>query len=145
MQISLKKGELQPILQFVQGLKIAGAKKNRARFRFSKLLQEKLTELDEDRTELAKSYANLDDQGQPNIINNSYDIPNEKIKAFGAAQTELYSEQAPITIDDYQDQVITFYKTLNGYNEDLSGQDAMMFGTLLDAIENSKLNLNGGK
>lgn len=134
-----KNSELEEIVSFVQSLKIKGAKLNRSRFRLVKLIQAKRQELEEERLELAKDYANLDDKGNAVIIDGRIDIIEDKQLDFNREQVELYKEDAVIDLDEHRQSLQQFYGFLNEYDEELDGADAMIFGRLLDCLEAADL------
>lgn len=136
MQITLKKGDINAILKFINELNLAGSKLNRARFRFIELLKLKAKEVNDERLEIAKSYSKLDSNGYPKTVNDgNLDIPQEKIQAFNNAQMEMFNEKCSLTVDDYKEPLKLLFTKLNNYDGSLQGTDLIAYGTILDAME----------
>ncbi|WP_429971274.1 DUF1617 family protein [Fructilactobacillus sp. Tb1] len=138
MQIKLTKGNVEAMISFLEDISLSGGKVNRARFRFIKLLNNKLTEINEDRLEIAKGYANLDKNGTAKIKEDgTLDIEKSKIPSFSLAQNEMYQENALITVDDYVEQLQLLFNALINYENELQGNNLIAYGVLLDAFEDA--------
>lgn len=48
---------------------------------------------DEARKAIVKKYANLDENGEPVVIGDNYDVPNEKLKDFEREIKELWEQE----------------------------------------------------
>lgn len=140
MQFKIKKGNLQETISFVRNINLSGGKVNRARFRVLKLLNEKSQEVNEERIEVSKSYANLDKSGEPIILQDgNLSIEQDKLVPFSNAQNELFKEESVLTIDDYKEQFQSLYEALLNYNDNLQGDNLISYGTLIDALEDTGL------
>lgn len=138
MQIKLKKGNVQQTITFIKNINISGGKTNRARFRVLKLLDKKSKEVNEERMEIAKSYAKLDQSGEAIILQNgNLDIEQEKLIPFSNAQNTMFEEVSTLTVDDYKDQFQTLYEALLNYNDNLQGDNLIAYGTLIDVLEDA--------
>ncbi|WP_395318867.1 hypothetical protein [Fructilactobacillus frigidiflavus] len=138
MQIKLKKGNIQQTITFIRNINLSGGKTNRARFRALKLLDKKAQEVNEERMEIAKSYAKLDQSGEPIILQNgNLDIEQEKLIPFSNAQNAMFEEDSALTVDDYKDQFQTLYEALLNYNDNLQGDNLIAYGTLIDVLEDA--------
>lgn len=137
MQLRFKNAELDKMINFIQSLTLSGAQANRGRFRLIKLLQAKTTELVDERMEIAKAYTKLDSDGNPVLHNFKFDVLPDKKNEFNKSQQELLTSDAEINVDEYKQSLSAFYTALNNYDEKIDGANVMMFGRLLDSMENS--------
>lgn len=146
MQLKIKKGNLQQTISFIRNINLSGGKVNRARFRVLKLLDEKAQEVTEERIEVSKSYANLNESGEPIILEDgNLSIEKDKLAPFSNAQNELFKEDSVLTIDDYRDQFQELYNALIDYNGNLQGDDLISYGTLIDALEDAGIKEEKGE
>jgi len=135
MQLKFKNQELAPAQKFLDGMTVTGAQQNIARIRLITLINDKLKEVEEDRLTAIKQFANLDENGNPKVNGNNYDVPKNKMAFLNKAVKDLSDQEAAITIDDYQPQITALREVLLNYNEPLQGQDAAALVGLIDKIE----------
>lgn len=135
MQLKFKNQELVPAQKFLNEMTVTGAQQNIARVRLVTLIGKKLKEVEEDRMTAIKQFACLDENGNPKIKGNNYDIPDNKMPFLTKAVRDLQEAESAITIDDYQPQIKALREVLLNYNEPLKGQDAASLVGLIDKIE----------
>lgn len=140
MKLQLKNNELSPVTEFLNGLTLRGAKTNIARIRITNLILAKSKEITEDRIEVIKEFANLDEHGMPKIKKGTtnYDIPDSKMTLANKELTDLQAETSVIDLTEHEAHLKTLGVALNNYDGELNGQQAACLVTLLDAIETAK-------
>lgn len=136
--VTFKNGELSIIKKFLDDVKVSG-KASRGRSKLLKLLAKKEQELNDDLNDVRKPYLILGDNGEPLIENNNVKFKDEEAREKATADiVELLDEKAVIDITEYHDKLYALYSALNGYEYDLSGNDATAYDLLLDEFEKIK-------
>lgn len=136
--LKFKNGDLASIRKFLSDARLSG-KASRGRSKLLKLLAKKEQELNDDLKDVRKPYLILDDNGEPLIENNNVKFKDEEAREKATADiVELFDEKAVIDITEYQDKLHALYDALNGYEYDLSGDDANAYDLLLDELEKIK-------
>lgn len=136
--------ELEYITQFLYNLKLVDYS-SRMRTRFYKILIERIQQYKEEYLELVKEHSNLDDQGQPNIIQEDekqrYDIKD--ISLFQQALSPLYNEEFVIEINDNNKNMIKSVKhSILNCGIEFSGEDQFAYDSLCVQFED--LEFEGG-
>lgn len=141
MQLEFQNLEFSQVKQFIDGLKMSGAKTNRARYSLSQILAIKIKEIEEEKIEMSKEYCRLNTDGSIKVDDSGKMIFKDTAAkvAQGKAFTKMMTESSAITVDDYVDQLKKFYKFLDSYSDELFGNDDLMFGLLLDKFEDAGL------
>lgn len=122
-------------INFLQNMKLKAAE-SRSRSKLVKLLSEKLKELQTDEKALLEEYAVKDEDGKAVMIDeNQYDIAKENKPEFGKEYAVLLNEEVTITTTDYAEYVENVKKSLEAYDEELSGTDADVYDLLMNELE----------
>lgn len=133
--ITFKNMELQPVINFLQSLKLAN-KTSRARTRLVTKLSEKLENLVSDQKELLEKYGQRDNEG--NLIrdgNNAYLWnPDDSVEA-NKASIELNNEEVSIDLSEYKAAMKILTTALDNYSMELSEVDANIYNLLMDKLE----------
>jgi len=141
MKLQLTNILLATHANFINSLTLDTAQANIARVRIQKLLADKYNEYQDDRVDLVSQFATLDEQGNPVLLpdGKTYDIPEDK--KLEAIQTikELDQTESVIDLTEYVGQVHKLQTALENYNRDLTGGQAQLLVSFLDAI-NTKEN-----
>ncbi len=76
---------------------------SRQRSRFVQKLRSELVLIEGAKKDTAKKYANLDEKGEPVVINNHWDIPDDKIASFSNEINALLDDSTTIVLtkDEY--------------------------------------------
>lgn len=137
--IEVKKAELTATREFLSKLEISGGKLNRSRYRLNELINAKERELEEERHTLATQYAFTDSKGElaSNPDGTIRFRSAEMMQQFQADYGETLQENTVINIDEYQSEIQSMYDFLIDYDSALSGNDGVVYGRLLDAMENA--------
>lgn len=142
MKLQLKNKDLGDIAGFLNGLTLRGAKTNIARIRITNLILAKTKEIQEDRVEVIKEFANLDEHGMPARVKDAkgaptstYDIPDDNLTAANQAVADLENETSVISVTEHEAHLRTLKQALENYSYELNGQQAACLVTLLDAFE----------
>lgn len=130
--ISIEKRNLVQITRFLESLSLVGAV-SRARTKLAKDLNESITEVGEQETELAREMGGVvSDQG--NIKFPETDEGTIQQKQFRDEQVKLLSEK--VVLAEYTEGYFEKLQTaLENYDQALSEQEAVIYDTLLDALE----------
>ena len=129
------------IYNFLNSLELTG-KASRGRSKFIKRLEEKNKEFLDDLTALQKEYFETDESGE--LITDEkgkltfkgdldFDEYNSKYKG-------IENEQAEISFGEYSTKYEAMFQALDNLDVPLSGQDAELYDTLMDAYEAEKEN-----
>lgn len=144
MKLEIENKYLVPILNFLPKVGVKN-EKSRARSKLQRLISRKVEEYREDDKKIIHDFANLDDQGDPIIKDDSYDIPKAKLKECGKERTKLLNEVAIIEGGEYVNHFGILEEVLLNLDMELTGQDAEAYDILLDAFEAAKETKKGGK
>lgn len=133
--MKIKNQHLVLTINFLQNMKLKAAE-SRSRSKLVKLLSEKLKELQTDEKALLEEYAVKDEDGKAVMIDeNQYDIAKENEPEFGKEHVVLLNEEVTITTTDYAEYVENVKKSLEAYDEELSGTDADVYDLLMNELE----------
>lgn len=122
--------------QLISTVKAKG-KQSRAVAKFNKLLIAKCIELEEDEKELIAQYfevkedgnANKNDIGQPILLGGASE------SEYNSELVNLHDEPTVINITEYQPYLESLIKGLEEWDQELSGNDAIIYDELLDLLE----------
>lgn len=130
--ISIKKRNLVQIARFLESLSLVGAV-SRARTKLTKALNESITEVGEQETELAREMGGtVTDGGNIKFPDTDEGITQQK--QFRDEQVKLLSEK--VVLAEYTEGYFEKLQTaLENYDQALSAQEAVIYDTLLDALE----------
>lgn len=132
MKVEIQNLYVKQAIDLLYDLSLKG-KESRHRSKFIKLLNERLKEIEEDRIALAKEYSHLDDEGNPIVKNNRYDIKDQE--SFNKELNELYDEVFVIEGENNKEIIKTVYKIIKNCDKEFSGAEAMTYEYLYDQLE----------
>lgn len=133
--MKIKNQYLVLTINFLQVMKLKAAE-SRSRSKVVKLLSKKLEELQADEKVLLEEYAVKDANGKAMMIDeNQYDIAEKDKPEFGKEHVVLLNEEVTITMTDYADHFENVKKSLEAYDEELSGTDADIYDLLMNELE----------
>lgn len=122
--------------QLISAVKAKG-KQSRAVAKFNKVLLAKCIELEEDEKELIAQYFETEEDG-----NAKKDDFGTSILLEGASKSEydeewsdLHSESVILDLTEFQLYVEPLIKGLEDWDQELSGNDAIIYDELLDLLE----------
>lgn len=133
MQVKIKYDKLGQAIDLLFNMPLKG-KKSRHRTALVNLLQKRLKEVAEQELDLIKEFAGEDEEGNPKR-NDEGHFAIEEPKEFQKQQDELFDEEYVIDGGDAQGMLKTVKEVLFIYDEELSGQKAVIYGYLCDAFE----------
>lgn len=141
MEIRIKNHLLDETISFLFDFKLDSGKQSRHRTRLVKKLSEHSEEVKEQHQELLKQHCNLDEEGNPKIIETdgrqTYDVKNKE--ALNKDYLELLNEE--LIIDDKNSQLTlkVVREILDNYdgekNGDLSGRKAVLYEHLCEVFK----------
>lgn len=133
-KIVLRKEEAEPLAKYLQDLELRN-KVSRLRNKFIKKLTAIQKEMEEDRIELAKEHAELDESGEPIVNENEYKIIDRT--AFFDELNSLVNEEVSIEVGDFSNNFEPLFSFLDSDSYDvlLSGVNANCYDRLLEAWE----------
>lgn len=134
--------EIENFGQFLIAMNIKGGKQSRMRTRFIKVLNERLSVIENERKELLEKHADKDEEGNP-----KYTIVNEELGQveyivsdkglLGKEITELWNEEFVIDESEANRDLLTTVKNaVLEYEGELSGAEAAIYDRLCEIIEN---------
>ncbi|KYC73679.1 hypothetical protein [Heyndrickxia coagulans] len=130
MKVELENGKLTQIANFMYGLKLV-RKQSRFRRRFIDMLQERAILVDQDRIELLKEHSKKDENREPIIHDDTYDVKD--MKAFNEDLQELYSEKMVIEGGDNREMLRTIKAVLKKFEDtEYDGQQSEIYDYLCD-------------
>lgn len=132
MKVEIQNLYVKQAIDLLYDLSLKG-KESRHRSKFIKLLNKRLKEIEEDRVALAKEYSHLDDEGNPIVKNNRYDIKDQE--SFNKELNELYDEVFVIEGENNKEIIKTVYKIIKNCDKEFSGAEAMTYEYLYDQLE----------
>ncbi|MCU9614071.1 DUF1617 family protein [Caldibacillus lycopersici] len=132
MKVELENRKLEQAANLLFHLALKG-KQSRHRTKFIKLLQARIEEVEEQRIQLAKEHSNLDEEGNPIVKNNKFDIKD--LDAFSKDLEELYDEKMVIEGGDYTSMLKTLKEVLLTCEVEFSGKEAVLYDYLCEQFE----------
>lgn len=134
MQIKIKNHLLEQPIGLLFNLELKG-KQSRHRTKFIKRLDTALKEVKEGHEQLLKEHSNKDEEGNPIVIDNRYDIKN--VEEFNKDFKELYDEEFIIDSPADDEMLKTVKDILLNCEESFSGAQASVYDELCDIFENA--------
>lgn len=133
-KLVMQKQEAEPLMEFLVTLELKN-KVSRLRNKLNKKLATIVAELEEDRVELCKEYAEKDESGEAITENNQYKV--EDMVGLNGAIQELYREEVAVEVGDYSSnfQPLFDYLDSDAFDMSLSGNTANCYDRLLDIWE----------
>lgn len=136
MKLTLKNNQLKSLTEFINSLTFNTGSAHIAQARIVTLMTNKYKELDEDRIELVKQYANKDDNGDSIILDNgTADMTEDNHTKFNDEYKVLFDSDTVIDLTEYEDKVHQLQSVLENYNRDLTGDQSLQLVAFLDAIK----------
>lgn len=133
----MKNNEVEPLGNFILSLELKG-KHSRMRTRFVKVLQERASLIQEERTEIVKQYAFLDEKGEPKTYFNEgqelYDIRD--VNEFNLEINDFMNEEFVIEVTVANKEMIESVRnSILDCDMSFSGGEAMAFDRYCEIIE----------
>ncbi|WP_193063490.1 hypothetical protein [Oceanobacillus oncorhynchi] len=135
MKVEIKNLYLKPAIDFLFNLELE-RKQSRHRTKFIKQMNERLKEVGEERMEIVKDNANLDEEGNPIEKDGEYDIYDKQ--KFDKEIKELFDESLVIEGGDNQQMLETVSKVLKEDKSKLKGTKAAVRDYLCDQFQIDK-------
>lgn len=134
--IEFKNEELAAIANFLGDLKLKN-KPSRGRSKLIKLLASKNQEYLDERDEERMPYFKKDENGNPVVEDNKYVLEDEsKKQELDKILKDIAAEKAVIDLTEHTEKIEALYRALENYEEVMTGEDALIYDTLLDQLEN---------
>lgn len=134
MLLNLKNKQLVSIINFLNKLELK-TKESRSRSKLSNLFTEKLEELQRDEKELLVRFSKKDDDGNPVMIGQNYDIPQETENEWIEERTALLNETISVDCSELKVHTERLTSVLNELDMILKDEDAIAYDVLLDQLE----------
>ena len=135
MRIRLQNHYLVPLIPFLRGMKLRGAR-SRARSKFLALALEAYAALHESEVELLREYAVLDGDGNPLAAGDgSFSLKEGLAQEYLAERGKLFDEVAEIEGGTYAEHLKLMRQVLLEYDEELDGENAALYDALCEAFE----------
>ncbi|PMC80434.1 hypothetical protein CJ191_01100 [Aerococcus viridans] len=137
--IKIKNTYVAPIHNLLNSLALTG-KASRGRTKFLKRLEEKNKEFLEDLEALQKEYFETDENGDLIADDKGKLTFNEDLDfdEYNSKYKGIENEQAEISFGEYSTKYEAMFNALDNLDVPLSGQDAELYDTLMDAYEAEK-------
>ena len=132
MRLEIENIKLVESINILDKLSLKGLKSIH-RTRLSKQLQEKLQRLSEEEKELKKEHCNLDENGEPIVVDGQLDIKD--IALFKETMQEFYTEKVVIDGGDNQVVLKSVKASLEESEIEWEGKQAYAFADLYEAFE----------
>lgn len=138
--MNFKNKDIIPTANFLGDLKLTN-KASRGRTKLIKLLDKKQQEMQEDLNELRDQFFKKDDKGEFIIQkDNNGDqfyvyIDDSKKVEHQKEVLDIENEEAVINVEEYQQKIKNLYEALEDLNKELSNQDAVIYDTLMDKLD----------
>ena len=132
MKLSIENIKVNGALAVLDKLSLKGLKSIH-RTRLSNQLVEHMKRIIDEEKELRKEYSNLDDEGEPIVIDGKLDLKDEQ--GFKDAITEFYKEKVIIDSGDSQTTLKSVKQSLEQSEEEWQGKEAYDFADLYEAFE----------
>lgn len=142
MQIKIKNHLLEQSIGLLFNLELKG-KQSRHRTKFIKRLNAQLAEVKEGHEQLLTEHSNKDEEGNPVIIDNKYDIKD--MEAFNKDYKELYDEELIIDSPVDDEMLRTVKDILLKCEVSFSGQQASIYDEICDIFELAESSMKGGE
>lgn len=133
--------EVEPFINFLMELELP-AKQSRMRTRFCKLGIERLRLLEEEKMEIIKKHANIDENGEVKQVEDEqgrliWDIKDKD--AFNADYKELMIEEWVLELnEERKDMLLTLKDSVLNLNIILKGKEALQYDRWCEIVEQIK-------
>lgn len=134
MLLNLKNKQLVSIINFLNKLELK-TKESRSRSKLSNLFTEKLEELQKDEKELLVRFSKKDDDGNPVMIGQNYDIPQDTENEWIEERTALLNETISVDCSELKVHTERLTSVLIDLDMILKDEDAIAYDILLDQLE----------
>lgn len=134
MLLNLKNKQLVSIINFLNKLELK-TKESRSRSKLSNLFTEKLEELQRDEKDLLVRFSKKDDNGNPVMIGQNYDIPQETENEWIEERTALLNETISVDCSELKVHTERLTSVLNELDMILKDEDAIAYDILLEQLE----------
>ena len=136
MQITFKKSKLIVFYQLLNAVKAKG-RKSRAVTKFNKLIVGKIEELQEDEKTLIAQYFEVGEDGNAkrDSEDNLVALEGADVAEYEKEWQELHEEDVIIDLTEYKPYFEFLQSALEDWEQDLSGNDAIVYDELMDEIE----------
>ncbi len=137
----INKKDLEPIVNILDLLKLKG-KPSRMRTRFKKILVEKLIQIQEEIMIIKKEYADLDEDGNINLMPDGKTVIYKDAESAKKEFEELMNEKIYIDDKEHKDTIESVkYSILNDeLSVDLFGSDADLYDYICELFEDLEFN-----
>lgn len=132
MKVEIENVYLKPAVDFLFNLELE-RKESRHRTKFIKQMNERLKEVEQERYEIIKDHANLDEEGNLKTKGDKYDIPSKD--KFDKEINDLYTEKLVIEGGDNQQMLESISKILKEDESKLKGAKAAVRDYLSDQFQ----------
>ena len=122
--------------QLISAVKAKG-KQSRSVAKFNKLLIAKCIELEEDEKELIAQYYEVEEDGNAKKDDSGTLVllENADKHEYDTEWSDLHNEAVVIDLTEFQPYVEPLIKGLEDWDQELSGNDAIIYDELLDLLE----------
>lgn len=134
MLLNLKNKQLVSIINFLNKLELK-TKESRSRSKLSNLFTEKLEELQKDEKDLLVRFSKKDDDGNPVMIGQNYDIPQDTENEWIEERTALLNETISVDCSELKVHTERLTSVLIDLDMILKYEDAIAYDVLLDQLE----------
>lgn len=114
-------------------------KASRGRTRLIRAMNDKYEELKSDLNVLQEQH-NIDPNEPLPEDTTEKELYLERVDAYNAEADVLFEEEVYINTDEYPHLLAALYSELEDYNHELSGQDALLYDTIMTLIEEGAKN-----
>lgn len=127
---------LQPVAELLSGMSLKPAQ-SRARSKLLTLVTEAIERFGRDEYELISHYAQQTPEGKPKIeADGTFTLADpSRAEEFHTARNQLFDSLAEVSGPTYATHLADVAQLLADYDQKLSGQDAVAFDVLYDAVE----------
>lgn len=134
MLLNLKNKQLVSIINFLNKLELK-TKESRSRSKLSNLFTEKLEELQKDEKDLLVRFSKKDEDGNPVMIGQNYDIPQETENEWIEERTALLNETISVDCSELKVHTERLTSVLIDLDMILKDEDAIAYDVLLEQLE----------
>lgn len=142
--LAMKNKDLLSLFQALENIKVEGYKPRRGKGKFSKGIQEKYKEYNENLNDIREDYFQKDDEdgfktnGNHLVWLDEHKEDLEAKKQFAKASEELLDEEAKLDLVEHETKIEAFFEALK--NDEFTAEkelDDKAFDTLLDVLEDA--------
>lgn len=137
MLFSIENGSINSVIGFLGEVSLTG-RASRGRTKLLQLLEPKIKDLGEFQEELVNKYVQVDEGGNPKMIEDGSDLlykDEESAVQYIGEFMELVSDVSSIDVSEYQPEMKSLLNGLLDYNGELSGQRAAIYDLICSKLE----------